>query len=126
MDGGEFVYKVYGDDSMLQKGSSAGVEHSAKTANMSRNSIEAAVRTGIPDMTTAQIAARFPSHVKPPGGGAVISLADWHSEGSLKQFCDDNIFPNVPFKKKTVPGLGGDVGDQLSKDEPAVHAGAAF
>ncbi len=125
-DGGDFVYRVYGDDAMLKKGSSTGVEHSARTANMSRNSIEAAVRTGAPDNTTAQIVARFPSHVKPPGGGAVISLADWHSGGALEKWVRDNIFPNVPFKKKTVPGVMGDLGSQMSKDEPAVHSGAAF
>lgn len=92
-DGNE-VYRVYGDDAMLQTNSALGVQHSNKTAHMSREAVETAVATGTPKHTMAEIKNRFPQKIKGEGL-APVSLKDWHDEGQLKEVCEKKVFPGM-------------------------------
>lgn len=96
--GDGLAYRVYGDDAMLQKNSSAGVKHSAETTRMSRDAIESAVATGEPAHSTAEIKNRFPKKVVGENGLAV-TLDQWHNDGILKNVCQDTVFPDM--RKKT-------------------------
>jgi hypothetical protein len=127
---GEKLFKVYGDDSMFNSGSAAGVKHSGETAKMSLNSIRSMIQTGKEGANTTQaILNRLPNQVKPPGGNfPAISIQAWHDPsqvGNLKKYCEDNIFPNMGVIDKFV-GATGDLTNFISKDKAAVHGSDAF
>ncbi|MCI0438688.1 MAG: hypothetical protein L0177_06100 [Chloroflexi bacterium] len=123
----ESVFKIYGDDAMLQKESSAGVKHSAETARMSVNAIDDVIQKGTEsgDRTTSKIVDRFPENVH--WDGAKISLADWHNEGTLKDWTFKNVFPEMAWgvTQKLAPGvLGSDLGKLFEAESP--HGSEAF
>ncbi|WP_427159630.1 eCIS core domain-containing protein [Aliinostoc sp. HNIBRCY26] len=120
------VFKVYGDNAMLQKGSSQGVKHSAQTSRMSVESIDDIIANGVTNKTTDVILRRFPEGVR--WQGAEISLAQWHNGGELQNFCNETIFPSMAWdvKQKFAPGVvGHDLGVIFSEnDQP--HGGEVF
>jgi hypothetical protein len=134
-DGSLANSKVYGDDNMFNKGSSAGVKHSAETAHMSRDAIRNIIGTGNDGgETTAKILNRLPDQVTVDltdaegkvVGTETMDIATWHNSargGTLKSYCFSKVFPSMGTKDKAV-GAMGDLTKHLSKDQ--VHAGAAF
>jgi hypothetical protein len=84
---------------MLQKNSSAGVQHSSETTRMSRLAIESAVTIGKPDFSTAEIKNRFPKQIVGDHGLAV-TLDQWHNDGILKKVCEDIVFPKMRSSAK--------------------------
>lgn len=127
-DSKKLPFKIYGDDNMLEKGSSAGVKHSAETANMSVKAIDDIISLGKPsgERTTPKIVDRFPDAVVGEDGNA-LSLAKWHEEGVLHKFADDNVFPDMSWSaaQKLAPGvLGKDLG-KIHEDPPP-HSGEKF
>jgi len=119
------VFKVYGDDSMLQKGSAHGVGESARTAEMSRNRIRDLIATGHSAHQMTDISTRFPSHVE--WAGHVLSLAGWHTGGTLKALCESELFRQAAESAKGwATRQKGDVG-KISKDDiKRIHQGEAF
>ena len=135
--GGE-VFKVYGDDSMLNAESSKGVEHSGITANRSRDAVLNILNTGADQgLSAASILDRLPSHVKfdvsdGAGGVAAVTtdIAAWHNSaeaGYLHAECDAKVFPAMSWSllQKMVPGAAGSDLGKISQDE-GVHSGDAF
>jgi hypothetical protein len=122
-------YRIYGDNAMLGKESSTMVKFSAATSHQSRDAIYELAMTGNTTKTTASIASRFPTYVRPVGAKKNLSLADWHGEGgSLHKFCFDTIFPSVAglFSKSTAIAKDK-LTDKVSKDDTsAIHSGEAF
>jgi len=127
---GEELFRVYGDDSMFNKGSAKGVKHSGETAKMSRDAIRNIINTGNDGgITTQNILNRLPSQVKPDGYPA-MSIENWHNpskEGNLKNYCETDIFPNMGFLDKAA-GLvaSGGLSKFISKDKAKVHGSDAF
>lgn len=122
---GDPLFKIYGDNAMLNRESAAGVQHSAVTANMSRDSILGMATTGQEPagQTTPDILARFPNAVRPPGSGRAISLADWHNNGTLEAWAGPNVFAKMSAVINAAAGsstLG-----KITQDQD-VHAGEAF
>lgn len=122
------LFKIYGDNAMLNSESAEGVQHSGTTANMSRDSVLGMATTGQEPagMTTADILDRLPNAVRPPGGGMPLSLADWHNSGSLEAWAGPNVFKEMNAVINGVAGTagGGSLG-KMTKDED-VHSGGAF
>lgn len=125
---GQPVFKIYGDNAMLNSESAEGVRHSGETANMSRDSVVGMATTGQEPagQTTADILGRLPNAVLPPGGGVPLSLADWHNGGSLEAWAGPNVFKDMNAAINAVAGTvgGGSLG-KITKDED-VHSGEAF
>jgi len=136
--GGE-VFKVYGDDRMLNSQSAKGVEHAGVTANMSRDSIISIINSGTDGgKSAASILGRLPSQVRfdvKGADGAVVStentdIATWHNsaqKGYLHDFCDTTVFPGMSWSlmQKMVPGAAGSDLGKISKDE-GLHGADAF
>ena len=137
---GAQVFKVYGDDAMFKSGSAKGVEHSAMTANMSRDSITSIINTGNDGgKTTSAIVGRLPAQVqyqvKSEDGETLTrvtqDIAAWHNStdrGALRDKCMTDVFPAMSgsFMQKFVPGaFGSELGKVISKDQ-AVHGADAF
>ncbi len=137
---GAQVFKLYGDDAMFSSASAKGVEHSAMTANMSRDSITSVINTGAEGAkTTSAIVGRLPARVQykvSSDDGEVITtvtqdIAAWHNSterGALKDTCMTDVFPKMSgkFMQKFVPGaFGSELGKVFSKDQ-AVHGADAF
>lgn len=130
---GGVAFKVYGDDRMFNEGSSAGVTHSAETANMSRDSILSIINSGADGGTsTASILARLPSHVELDVAGNPVTedIATWHNSsqpGRLHDLCDSVVFPQMSWSlmQKAVPGIAGSDLGKISRDE-GVHGADAF
>jgi hypothetical protein len=122
---GDPLFKIYGDNAMLNSESAEGVQHSAVTANMSRDSILGTAATGQEPagQTTADILARFPNAVRPPGGGRALSLAEWHNGGSLEDWAGPNVFAKMSAGINAVAGTQ-DLG-KITQDQD-VHGGEAF
>lgn len=130
---GEELFKVYGDDSMFNKESSRGVQHSGATANMSRDSIISIIDTGADGgVTVKSILDRLPSRVQITVNDQTVEedIADWHNSdqpGRLKDQAMKEIFPSMSGSamQKLIPGtVGSDLG-KISKDEK-VHGSDAF
>ncbi|UBF24834.1 hypothetical protein K9N68_24725 [Kovacikia minuta CCNUW1] len=121
---GELPFRIYGDNSMLQKESSKGLVHSATTANMSRDTIYSILGSGVEPYTLNQISDRFPNQV------SGYSIVDWHKPGGpLMKICHDEIFPaaHSSWIKGTLAGMKGKLTPLISKDEiPRVHSGEVF
>ncbi len=137
---GAQVFKVYGDDSMFNAASAKGVEHSAVTANMSRDSILSVINQGNDGgKSTSAILGRLPAQVQykvTSEDGETITtvtqdIAAWHNSsdrGALKDKCMTEVFPGMSgkFMQKFVPGaIGSELGKVFSKDQ-AVHGTDAF
>ena len=136
--GGE-VFKVYGDDRMLNAESAKGVEHAGVTANMSRDSIISIINAGHDGgLSAMSILNRLPSQVRfdvKGADGTVIStentdITTWHNstkKGYLHDFCDTTVFPGMSWSlmQKMVPGAAGSDLGKISKDE-GVHDADAF
>jgi hypothetical protein len=122
---GEPLFKIYGDNAMLNAESAAGVQHSAVTANMSRDSVLGMATTGQEPagQTTADILARFPNAVRPPGSGRALSLADWHNNGTLEAWAGPNVFAKMSAVINA--GAGASTLGKITKDQD-VHGGEAF
>ena len=121
------LFKVYGDNAMLQKGAADGVAYSAETSRRSLAAIKEWSTTGAvdPTRTVNAIAARFPSHVE--FEGTVQTIKDWHAEnGPLRNLCTTNVFPGITafFNKSTLVGNKREVSKVVSKD--AGHGGESF
>ena len=120
-------YRIYGDNAMLGKESSKMVKYSAETSHRSRDAIYQIAETGAADAdhTTAAIAARFPTWVRPVGLAQNLSLDQWHGDGGvLHRFCNDTIFAEVTaVNSKSTVAADATLASKISKD---VHAGAAF
>jgi len=136
----EAVFKIYGDDAMLQAESAKGLLHSATTARMSSEAIrDTFINFGNnPQVSTQDILNRLPAFVSVPtvnDKGDVmevgpptppISLADFHRDDVLGALCKEKLFPNkIPSYQK---GLASkkELSLAVSKDEPAIHAGQPF
>ena len=116
-DDGQPLFKVYGDDNMFNSQSALGVEHSTKTAHMSRDAI-VSISQGDPKPVTAdQILKRLPSKVKLAGGTS--SIEDWHdpnAQDRLRNFCESVVFPGMDFASKLVGQFKGELSESISKD----------
>ena len=122
------MFKIYGDNAMLDSNSAAGVRHSAVTANMSRDSILGMAQTGQEPamMTTTDILNRLPNAVLPPSGGLALTLDQWHNGGSLEAWAGPNVFAKMNAAINAVAGnIGGGSLGKITKDED-VHSGEAF
>ncbi len=126
----QFIGKIYGDESMLQRESGPGVRFARSTAMMSRQAIMDLL-SGMPQenqaWSTAEIFKRFPAYVQDVGknsstGGGVMSLEGWHDDNApaaLRNLCETVVFPMAAHSlmKGLVVGLKGKLVDQVSKDE---------
>jgi hypothetical protein len=123
---GDEVFKVYGDNNMLQKESSKGLKHSAETAKQSRNAVLEFATEGKVTNSTQNILARVPERVQL--GNAPVKLDDWHT-GALRTQCEKTIFPDMSsigftqLSNKLAPGVSANLGT-ISANPP--HAGEAF
>jgi hypothetical protein len=94
------LFRIFGDDHMMDKESELGLRQSAKTANMSRDAILEMADNGREpaDGTTKKILDRLPSYALPPEdpGNEPISLAEWHERGGvLEQWLGDAVFAKM-------------------------------
>ncbi len=125
----EEIGHVYGDMHMLDINSAHGVEHSATTANMSRDSIVQIIQGGAEQgsHTTDRILARLPQKVYVTEGGAPVGLDEWHNNPALlKKTTEDEVFPTLVSVKEFGVGLSSGSGlGKITKDED-VHSGEAF
>ena len=121
------VFKIYGDNAMVNSESAEGVQHSAITANMSRDSVLGMAQTGQEPAghTTADILNRLPNAVIPPGGGVPLSLADWHNNGALEAWAGPNVFKKMNAVINAAAGTIGASLGKITKDQD-VHSGEAF
>lgn len=121
------VFKIYGDNAMLNSESAEGVQHSAVTANMSRDAILGMAQTGQEPAgeTTADILNRLPNAVIPPGGGLPMSLAQWHNSGALEAWAGPNVFKKMNAVINAAAGTVGASLGKITKDQD-VHSGEAF
>ena len=128
---GHAIFKVYGDNAMLNQAADEGVAYSGETSQRSFRAIKAlATQPPMnldPSLSLTAIAARFPKSVL--FDGTALSLADWHKEGGvLHGYCEGKLFPGIASTwnaKSTVVGSGGTVGGVVSKDVGA-HTGDMF
>lgn len=74
---GGAVFKIYGDNRMLDSQSSKGLQHSGETAAMSRKAILDIVSQGTTQISKQQILDRLPAHVIVDG--QETALEDWAS-----------------------------------------------
>jgi hypothetical protein len=120
-DGSLTGARVYGDDAMFNKGSEAGVKHSAETAHMSRDAIRNIISTGRDQgLSTAKILNRLPDKVEG------VDIAVWHNPaqgGKLKAQAFKIFESEMGVIDKAV-GAMGDLTAFLHKDQ--VHKGEAF
>ncbi len=125
----EEIGHVYGDMHMLDINSAHGVEHSATTANMSRDSIVQIIQSGaeLGTHTTDRILARLPQKVYVTEGGTPVGLDEWHNNPALlRKTTEDEVFPTLVSVKEFGVGLSSGKGlGKITKDED-VHSGEAF
>jgi hypothetical protein len=124
---GHTVFKIYGDNNMLNKASKQGVKESAETSRMSRDSIMGMAMSGREPggKTTRNILDRFPNKVELESGDQV-SLAKWHNEGELKKVAETKVFPTLNTAKDFMAGMtSGKPLGAITKDEN-VHGGESF
>jgi hypothetical protein len=132
------LFKIYGDEAMLQAESQRGLLHSATTARMSRDAIDQALGgdgAADPAITTASIVDRFPAHVQVPtmakgkvtgSYGAAQGIGTFHADGgALKALCTSEVFPNMSSGTKGAMATK-DLSTAVSKDEAVIHGGAPF
>jgi hypothetical protein len=127
------LFKIYGDNAMLNAESSKGVKESGITANLSRDSIVETAQTGVEPAAkgTTRILDRLPAYVLPPGaqaGANPISLADWQSRGgALETWLGPNVFEQMNGAINAVMGGTGAIGGlgKITEDEN-VHGAEAF
>ncbi len=121
------VFKIYGDNAMLNSESAEGVQHSAVTANMSRDSVLGMAQNGQEPAgkTTADILNRLPNAVIPPEGGLPLSLAQWHNSGALEAWAGPNVFKKMNAAINAAAGTIGASLGKITKDQD-VHSGEAF
>jgi hypothetical protein len=132
------LFKIYGDEAMLQVESQRGLLHSATTAKMSRDSIDQALGgdgAADPAITTASIVDRFPAHVQTPtmvkgkvtgSYGPRVGIGEFHEDGgALEALCLNNVFPNMSSGTKAAMATK-DLSTAVSKDEAVIHGGAPF
>ncbi|MBK8469512.1 MAG: DUF4157 domain-containing protein [Candidatus Phosphoribacter sp.] len=84
------AFVVWGDDTMLNGGTGAGLASTA--AQLSQQSIADILARGGTDITLEGVTAYFPTHVQ--SNGTMVSLADWHAvNGELWNLCrSDQVF----------------------------------
>jgi hypothetical protein len=124
---GHTVFKIYGDNAMLNKESSKGVKESAQTSRKSRDSIMQIAMNGREDEdhTTSVILDRFPNRVR-LDDGSMVTLDEWHNEGELKKVAERDIFPTLNSAAEVVVGMTSGKGlGAITKDEE-VHGSEAF
>ena len=123
-------YLIYGDNAMLSKESSKMVKYSAETSHQSRDSIYQIAATGRTDLSTDNIAARFPLYARPVGEAKNLRLDVWHGDnGSLHKFCNDTIFDKevAAFISKSTIIAKDVLSGKISKDATEqIHSGEAF
>ncbi|HEX3426975.1 MAG TPA: hypothetical protein VHT30_12640 [Acidimicrobiales bacterium] len=124
------LFRIYGDDNMMNKESEVGLKQSATTANMSRDAIFAMADEGEEPAggTTRDILDRLPAFALPPEGTEAISLADWHERGGvLETWLADNVFAKMDPKINAAMGVVGASGGlgKMSQDED-VHGSEIF
>jgi len=126
-DEGSLGYKIYGDNSMLQKESRVGVVKSAQTSNMSRDSIYQIAEKGQPDNghRLADIAKRLPRSASTVQGSVTVSLENWHQDnGGLHDLCFNTVFPDASKVLSKSTAIASDkLAEKISRD---VHVGDAF
>jgi hypothetical protein len=127
---GQPVFKVYGDNNMLNRESARGLRHSATTANMSRDAILAVAQNGQepPNGTTQDILDRLPSQAElpPPLAAGAVPLALWHATLENSGWLGTNVFAPMNAAVNAVAGTigvsgGGSLGD-VTRDHPAGDA----
>jgi hypothetical protein len=72
------IGRIYGDSNMMNAGAQLGLEWSAETARMSRDSIFDSINGVDPGITTGDISKRFPRKVKVPGTQTVLPIVDFN------------------------------------------------
>ncbi|MCW2603921.1 MAG: hypothetical protein JWN61_2056, partial [Pseudonocardiales bacterium] len=72
------VGRIYGDSNMMNAGGQLGLEWSAETARMSRDSVFDTINGAIPADSTGDISKRFPKKVKVPGTQTVLPIVDFN------------------------------------------------
>jgi hypothetical protein len=87
---------IYGDGDMISGGE--GVQWSAQTARKSQEAITALLTGKDPELDSDAIMARLPNQVMLPKEGYKVSLEEWHTGGKLKEFCEDEMFPDVHYR----------------------------
>ena len=127
------IGRVYGDDSMMNSGSSMGVAHSGETSQMSRDAIVNIINTGADGGNSEQaIVDRFPRKVradvyddkgKVVTQGAPMDIELWHNEknrGGLKGEAFKWIFPAMSWsiKQKMAPAAAKDLGTFFTAPPP--------
>jgi hypothetical protein len=122
----EPVFKVYGDNAMLNRESARGLRHSATTANMSRNAILSMAHLGQEPWggNTQNILARLPSHavLPPPLPGGPIPLDQWHALLENSGWLAAHVFEPMNAVVNAVAGtLGASLGD-VTRDHPGDEA----
>jgi hypothetical protein len=110
---------------MLDRTASQGVMESAETANMSRNSILGVAITGNEPagLTISDIRNRFPSSVVV--SGHTLTLDQWHNQGVLRTFTEQNIFAHMDTALDAGAAVMGSSLGKITKDED-VHGREAF
>lgn len=127
---GSAVFKIYGDDNMMNKESEVGLKQSATTANMSRDAVFNMANEGTEPAggTTKDILDRLPAYALPPEGAKAISLAEWHERGgALETWLGDNVFAKMDPKINAAMGVVGGAGGlgKMTQDE-SVHGSEIF
>lgn len=127
------IGRVYGDDNMFAKNSSAGVAYSGETSQMSRDAIVNILNTGNDGGNTQKaIIDRFPRKVRADVyddegkvlvQGAPMSIEAWHNEknrGGLKGEAFKWIFPSMSWglTQKLVPGAKAELGTFFTAPPP--------
>lgn len=72
------IGRIYGDSNMMNAGAQTGLEWSAETARMSRDSVFDTINGVAPGITTGDISRRFPRKVKVPGTQTVLPIVDFN------------------------------------------------
>jgi len=122
---GHSTMHIYGDMHMLDRTAAQGVMESATTANMSRDSIIGVAMTGHEPQgqTTADILDRLPSSVVVNGN--TLTLDQWHNQGTLRTFTEQNIFAHMDTAMDAGAAVLGSSLGKITKDED-IHGKEAF
>lgn len=108
-------YQIWGDDTLLSGGGGeAGVVATSEAAAMSRLSLCQALTTGDTEIGLSDILDRFPAKVR-VAGGQLLELEAFND--TQRQFCIDEIFPDLWRKTPALKALKPNFAHNLSVDQ---------
>ncbi|MGA9381205.1 MAG: DUF4157 domain-containing protein [Phormidium sp.] len=121
------IGRIYGDENMMTAGAQKGVEYSARTSQMSRESIFNIIDGKPAVAETKDIRSRFPTHVKV--GSKNVSLVDWqnnliHGTDIFQEAYNAGTSAHALYK--LAPGDGLSRGNALDVAGFAKHDGDVF